>query len=551
MILFSSSAVAQERYWVFFSDKDHVKFDPFTYFDERTIQKRINAGVSLTDFYDLPVRSDYIEELKKNTGNIHTISRWFNAVTVTVRKKDLDVIIQLPFVVKVIPVEMKAYTTKKPFKTSISSSDEFLRKSQLKSFGAGNFEGINIDGRGIRIAIFDGGFPGVNTSPVFRHLIDDNRIIATWDFVKNREFVYAYSSHGTSVLTCIAGQMDDKKFGLATGAEFLLARTEISREVFSEEENWLAAMEWADKNGADIINSSLGYTFHRYKQRHMDGKTTLVSRAATMAAAKGMLVVNAAGNDGDTFWKVIGAPADSDSILTVGGVNPFTGYKTSFSSLGPTFDGRPKPNISAFGEVTTSNKKKITKSYGTSFSSPLVAGFAACVMQMNPEWDNMKVYHEIQKSGHLYPYFDYAHGYGVPQAGYFTGCITEPVATFFFAEDNDSIHIVFIKKENMGENHNISFVEETLQQTPDNNENKNVDIETKGCSRFNFDDNFMYFHIAGRSNKNMLRRFAVVKTGKKSGSFTISKNEINDGVLRVFYQGFVDEFSENVESLNR
>ena len=116
-------------------------------------------------------------------------------------------------------------------------------------------------------------------------------------------------------------------------------------QVLSEEENWLAAMEWADKHGADIINSSLGYTYHRYYQRQMDGHSTIVSRAASLAAKKGILVVNAAGNDGDNFWQVIGAPADADSILTVGGVNPLQGFKIRFSSIGPTYDGRLKPNI--------------------------------------------------------------------------------------------------------------------------------------------------------------------------------------------------------------
>ena len=117
-------------------------------------------------------------------------------------------------------------------------------------------------------------------------------------------------------------------------------------------------MEWAYQNGADIINSSLGYTHHRYFQREMDGRSTLVSRAATIAAAKGMLVVNAAGNDGSGFWQVIGAPADADSILSVGAVSPFQGYKINFSSIGPTYDGRLKPNVCAFGEVATSDAKR-------------------------------------------------------------------------------------------------------------------------------------------------------------------------------------------------
>lgn len=159
------------------------------------------------------------------------------------------------------------------------------------------------------------------------------RIIATWDFVKNKEFVYDYSSHGTSVLTCIAGKIDDKKFGLAPGAEFLLARTEITREVFSEEENWLAAVEWADKNGADIIQRiSCRIYLQKIFPKEMDGQTTLVTQYANLAASKGMLVINAAGNDGDKKWEVIGAPADADSVLSIGGIDPDKGYHIDFSS---------------------------------------------------------------------------------------------------------------------------------------------------------------------------------------------------------------------------
>ena len=167
--------------------------------------------------------------------------------------------------------------------------------------------------------------------------------------------------------------------GLATGANFLLAITEVSSEPFSEEENWLAAVEWAYKNGADIISSSLGYTNNRYFTKDMDGKKSFVVKAASLAARKGMLVINAAGNDGDSEWKVISTPADADSILTIGGVSPETNLHINFSSYGPTADGRMKPNVSAFGEAVVANTKgNVEIAFGTSFATPLVAGFAAC-----------------------------------------------------------------------------------------------------------------------------------------------------------------------------
>ncbi len=151
----------------------------------------------------------------------------------------------------------------------------------------------------------------------------------------------------------------------------------------------------------------------------MNGKKSLVARAANMAASKGMLVVNAAGNDGETKWKHLGTPADADSVLSVGGISPESDYHFSFSSYGPTADKRLKPNVCAYGAVMESGKKGLTTTYGTSFASPLVAGFAACAWQTNRRLNNMELFKEIEKSADLYPYFDYAHGYGVPQAGYF------------------------------------------------------------------------------------------------------------------------------------
>jgi hypothetical protein len=222
------------------------------------------------------------------------------------------------------------------------------------------------------------------------------------------------------VLSCIAGMHEGKKIGLATDAEFLLARTEYkTKEPFSEEEYWLAAAEWADKNGAQIINSSLGYMHQRYFPKEMDGHTSLVSRAARMAVRKGILVVNSMGNEGAGDWKVLITPADVDSVLSIGGINPNTGYHTNFSSFGPSADHSRKPNVSAFGHVMAASSSGMEQTQGTSFSSPLVAGFAACVLSANPNYKNMHLFNEIEKSGSLYPFYDYAHGYGVPQASYF------------------------------------------------------------------------------------------------------------------------------------
>ncbi|MBA3283506.1 MAG: S8 family serine peptidase, partial [Nitrosopumilus sp.] len=179
--------------------------------------------------------------------------------------------------------------------------------------------------------------------------------------------------------------------------------------------------EWADKNGADIISSSLGYTLPRYETKDMNGRTSIATQAAEMAASKGILVINSAGNEGNKNWEVIGSPADADNVLAIGAIDPYNDAHINFSSFGPTADGKLKPNVSSLGQAIVANKNGYQTQFGTSFSCPLVAGFAACAWQSNPEWTRAEIFTEIEKSGHLYPYYDYAHGYGIPQASYFTG----------------------------------------------------------------------------------------------------------------------------------
>ncbi|WP_460504306.1 S8 family serine peptidase, partial [Hymenobacter agri] len=200
-------------------------------------------------------------------------------------------------------------------------------------------------------------------------------------------------------------------------AEYLLARTEqLHRERYAEEEAWLAAVEWADRLGADIINSSLAYTEQRYFPEQMDGRRSLIARAANLAARKGLLVVSAAGNDGDDDWVRIGTPADADSALAIGGLDPETGLHVDFSSYGPTADRRRKPNLAAFGIVlTTTPGGHYERLEGTSFSAPLVAGLAAALWQRQRQLTAMQLFQQLEQAGELYPYFDYAHGYGRPR----------------------------------------------------------------------------------------------------------------------------------------
>ena len=409
---------AQSQYWVFFKDKQGVEFNPYEYFNERTIEKRKRLGISLSQYSDLPVKEEYVAEVRQIAGPTVFVSRWLNGVIVDCADRKLKHIADIPFVEAVQPVATRDVKATSDSLFSFDSQD--LLSDQLARFGDSLFYAQGYDGSGVRIAVLDAGFPGVNKHPAFSHLFDEDRIIETFDFVQEDADVYDHSSHGTMVLSCIAGKYGDTNIGLATGAEFLLARTERSlTEPASEEKNWFEAMEWADKHGADIISSSLGYSYHRYFKQEMDGRSSLVSKAANIAASKGIFVVVSMGNEGTNRWQVLVTPADADSVVAVGGIHPNTGIHTPFSSFGPTADKRLKPNVTAYGHVLAAKPEGYGQTQGTSFSAPLISGFAACVWQQHPEWNNMKLKKELSKSGDLYPYYDYAHGYGVPQAGYF------------------------------------------------------------------------------------------------------------------------------------
>ena len=207
------------------------------------------------------------------------------------------------------------------------------------------------------------------------------------------------------------------------------------------------AVEWADRNGANIISSSLGYGKENHYTKDMDG-TSYVAKAGNLAARKGMLVVNSAGNEADDKqWKTIITPADADSVLCIGGIeNSLTAYNhIEFSSYGPSADGRQKPNVCAFGYARTANTGNNHATHyvhGTSFSCPLVAGFAACAWQASPGKTAMEMFHAIEQSSDLYPYCDYSFGYGVPQAAYFTGDRKAVEPTFRFVIEEDSVHVV-------------------------------------------------------------------------------------------------------------
>ncbi len=511
VLLFSSALTinAQEKYWIYFKNKTKPSENPQEYLSSNALQRRVAARSAICDSTDWPVDSTSISRIKATGATAGYPSRWLNAVAVTANKETIARIKAMPFVKSVEPMQYFA-AKQASLRNESPKADPELLEAQIKSMQGQEFIKRGINGKGIRIAVFDGGFPGVDTNPVFEHLRENHQIIKTYDFVKKTEFVYGYMTHGSAVLSCIAGIYGDKNIGLATGAEFLLARTEIKPEIKVEEEYWMAAMEWADQNGADIISSSLGYTDKRYTVKQMNGRSTLVTRAATMAAKKGMLVINAMGNDGRENWEVMGAPADADSVLSIGGIDPFTGYHINFSSFGPTADYRLKPNICAPGAAIVASSAAVKKGYGTSYSTPLVSGFAACVWQLNREKSNMEIFSIMEKSGHLYPYFDYAHGYGIPQASY------------FFKEK--------------------SPVDDTQNPVKINSTTEGIDISVSDLSKAEEKYlNYLYYHI--QQPDGSLKYYAVLDvTQNDVVTLPFSKFKKGD-LLRVYYKGYIREMN--------
>lgn len=434
LLLFSTvSLIGQSNYWVFLKDKDGVTFDPLTYFDAKAIERRIREGIPLHDITDYPVREDYVQQVAQYCDSIRSPSRWFNAIAVKATPAQIAQINTLPFVVRTQPMQhtLQLAEAKRPPQHSerkLSATEYATLYGQTERMGYSLLRERGYTGKGVRIAVFDAGFPLVDKHSSFEHIVRNNRIVDTYNFVNNSKNVFRANNHGTHVLSCIAGMLDSIPMGCATDAEFLLAKTENAYvEIRTEEDHWIQSLEWADKMGADIINSSLGYTVQFYFRKDMDGQTSIITRAANTAFSKGILVVNSAGNEGVGRWEIIGAPADSDSVLTIGGINPSHGYHTRFSSYGPSASYKKKPNLVAFSQTVTA----LGHNQGTSFSSPLVAGFAACIRQMHPEWTVRQLFDELEKSGELYPYFDYAHGHGVPQASYFIyGKSLSDTATF-------------------------------------------------------------------------------------------------------------------------
>ncbi|MCO6495940.1 MAG: S8 family serine peptidase [Bacteroidetes bacterium] len=442
----------REQYIILLKDKANSPFEitkPEEFLSLRSIERKKKLGIPITE-EDLPVNMEYKNQIAQLPGvQFLFASRWFNSITI-----DLDTnttkpqeILRFPFVKDIEHIGRTPIPTKE-VSDSVSQKDELeifnekvenlrlsyktSRKLSTSEYYGSGFEQIEMlsghrvhqlgyKGKGVLIAVLDVGFQNVNRLPAFDSLFANKQIISYTDFVEFDSTVWNSGSHGTNSLSCIAANIPGVFVGTAPEANFVLIKTENDNyESRLEESNWLAGAEYSDSIGADIISSSLGYTTFKDKEfshtySDMDGKSTLITRAANKAFEKGMIVMNSAGNEGFDPWHYIGAPADGINVVASGGVDIYM-YPSVFSSFGPSFDGRIKPNISALATntIVAESNAEIGPSNGTSFSNPILAGMMACLIQACPDKSLDEIVQAVYKSGSHYAFPDERYGYGVP-----------------------------------------------------------------------------------------------------------------------------------------
>lgn len=420
------SFAQSHRFMVFFNDKnsDYEVENPQEFLSQRAIDRRIKQAISITE-EDLPVSGEYVNALESLGATVWYTTKWLNGALIQTDSSSLEDISELMFVDSVEMVAPGPLITQNQKQ---NRKDQILLNARTQSteiqnrlLGVDVMQQEGFTGEGMLIAVFDGGFEGVDQIPAFSHLTENNQLTIVHDYVGNSDNVFRYDDHGTKVFSVIGANQPGVFTGSAYDADFILCVTEdVSSEYRVEEYNWLFAAEMADSTGVDIINTSLGYSDFddgamNYQLTDLDGVTTAISKAASIAASKGIVLTISAGNEGNSSWKTITAPADILEALSVGAIKDDS-LKASFSSTGPTADGRTKPDVVALGVNTAVINKNgnIVFNNGTSFSAPQIAGLAAGIWQYHPEFTSQEIIQAVRKSGHQYENANSDTGFGIP-----------------------------------------------------------------------------------------------------------------------------------------
>ena len=432
------------RYIVQIKNKTSTPFtvtNPSQFLSQRSIDRRIRYNIKV-DETDLPITPAYIDSIRLS-GNVTILnsSKWLNQVCIqTTDAAALNKINSFSFVVAATPIAARfggqvlpvdqIDTLKLP--VPVTNNNKPLSPADYYNYGQ-SFAQIHLNnteflhnhgfrGEGMQLSIMDGGFYHYQSLPTFDSVRNSNQILGTWDFVNRKASVNEGNAHGMNCFSTIAANMPDSFVGTSPKSSFYLFVTEdVNSEYPVEEQNWATAAERADSAGVDVFSVSLGYnTFDNSSLNHtyadMNGKTTIIARAAAYAAKKGIIVTAAAGNDGNGSWHYIATPADTDSILTVGAVNT-SRQVASFSAYGPSSDGRIKPDVAAVGLnaiIADPNTGSRVYGSGTSFACPIMAGLTTCLWQAFPEVNNIGIIDALHRSGDRYTSPDNRTGYGIP-----------------------------------------------------------------------------------------------------------------------------------------
>lgn len=445
LFLAKESKAQFSKYIIQFKDKAGTPFSinkPSEFLSPKSIQRRTKQNISI-DSTDLPITPRYIDSIRL-AGNVTIInkSKWLNEICIqTTDAAALAKIKKFPFVIssnavmRIQPGNREITITRNKFNEEISqtatANQNFQTAADFFNYGT-SYPQIHIHegeflhnsgfrGEGMLMALFDGGYKNYLSLTAFDSVRKNNQIVETYDFVKNEVSVNEDDAHGMHVFSIIAANWPGRLVGSAPKSKFYLYRTEdAATEYPIEEQNWAAAAERADSIGVDVFSTSLGYTTfdnpvfnHTYAD--LNGKTTIIARANALAAKKGIISVVSAGNDGNNSWHFISTPADADSIVTVGAVNA-AGVPATFSSFGPTSDGRIKPTVASIGQGTAIVGLNDQPAFGngTSFSAPNIAGLITCLWQAFNEFTNIEIIEAVKRSSSIYTMPNDRIGYGIP-----------------------------------------------------------------------------------------------------------------------------------------
>lgn len=427
-LIYFSPVTGQAGGWyyrIYLKDKGSVSgYKATDLVSSRSLARRAKSGSPGIDFMDMPVQSQYLEQIRSMGFSLLCTSKWMNTALFRSDNPEASgMLLTLPFVMDVSLVKTpgikSSFTDKLDIR--ITTAGQFPYDRPVTMLNGQALHNAGYKGETVLIAVLDGGFTDADKIESLNNLRNRNGIVSTYDFVNQDRDVYESSTHGTAVMSILAGDMPGYIMGSAPGAEYILLKTEdVATEFPCEEDFWVAGAEYADSAGADIISSSLGYyefddPSMDYKQTDLDGNTAFVTRAADIAAAKGILVVSSAGNERNNRWRKIIFPSDGDSVAAIGAVDE-NKVIASFSSAGFSADGRVKPDVSAMGMRVPLQTipGSVVRGNGTSFSCPVISGMAACLIQAVPEASNKDVIDALREGADRYNKPDSLYGFGIP-----------------------------------------------------------------------------------------------------------------------------------------